>query len=222
MFSLKNIMLAAFSFALVSGANAIGGGSGGSSGPSKLIVGDSVFALSGDIRAYLEDDLNESIDSEARSGCQILGGNLICSRWNNIPRQYSGASKSGIDTVIFNGGGNDFLLGDGGDCTTQACIEGVLVDIEETIAGMVSDMKADGMDQIIYLGYYFTEDANNNAINELSASYKAANYPAMGVDFIETRNVFVSNFSRYIESDGIHPTAAGSRILADMILDTLD
>jgi len=220
MFNLKNLMLAAFSFALVSGAHAIGGG--GTSGPSKLIVGDSVFALSGDIRAYLEDDLNESIDSEAKSGCQILGGNFICSRWNNIPRQYDGADKTGINTVIFNGGGNDFLLGDGGDCTTQACIEGVLFDIEEAIAGMVADMKADGMDQIVYLGYYFTEDQDNNAINELSASYKAANYPAMGVDFIDTRYVFVNNFPYYIESDGIHPTAAGSRILADMILNTLD
>ena len=220
MFNLKNLMLAAFSFALVSGAHAIGGG--GTSGPSKLIVGDSVFALSGDIRAYLEDDLNESIDSEAKSGCQILGGNFICSRWNNIPRQYDGADKTGINTVIFNGGGNDFLLGDGGDCLTQSCIEGVLVDIEEAIAGMVSDMKADGMDQIIYLGYYYVYDEDNNAINKMSMDYKAANYAAMGVDFIDTRASFQGNEWRYITSDEIHPTAAGSRVLADLILNTLD
>ncbi|GAA6136054.1 hypothetical protein NBRC116188_28440 [Oceaniserpentilla sp. 4NH20-0058] len=217
MLSLKNVMLAAFSFALVSGANAIGGGGGGSNGPSKMIVGDSIFALSGDIHSYLEDDLNEEIDTHARSGCQMLGGNLICSSYYRIPRQYDRASKTGIDTVIFNGGGNDFLLGDGGDCSTSACVSGVLADVEEAIAGMVSDMQDDGMDQIIFLGYYYTEDENNNAINLESANYKAANYPAMGIDFIDTRASFQGNEWRYISSDGIHPTAAGSRVLADLI-----
>lgn len=220
MLSLKKLMLAVSTLVLASGVHAIGGG--GTSGPSKMIVGDSIFALSGDIHEFLEDDLNESIDTHARSGCQMLGGNLICSSYYRIPRQYDRASKTGIDTVIFNGGGNDFLLGDGGDCLTESCIDGVLADVEEAIAGMVADMKDDGMSQIIYLGYYYTVDENNNAINFKSANYKAANYPAMGVDFIDTRASFQGNESRYITSDDIHPTAAGSRVLADLILDTLD
>lgn len=212
MLSLKNLMLAVFSVALAGGVHASTGGS-----TTKMIVGDSIFALSGDIHEFLEDDLNESIDTHARSGCQMLGGNLICSSYYRIPRQYDRASKSGIDTVIFNGGGNDFLLGDGGDCLTSACISGVLADVEEAIAGMVADMHDDGMEQIIYLGYYYTEDDNNNAINLESANYKAANYGAMGVDFIDTRSSFLGNERSYITSDGIHPTAAGSRVLADLI-----
>ncbi|MFC4260773.1 SGNH/GDSL hydrolase family protein [Marinobacter lacisalsi] len=201
-------------------ASAIGGGGGSSA--DKMIVGDSIFALSGDIHSYLEDDLNETIDTYARSGCQVNGTSLLCSRRYTIPNQYDRADKDGIDTVIMNGGGNDFLLGDGADCTTEACVEEVLAGVEQTLAGMFNDMQNDGISEIIFLGYYNTDDEQNTAINTISSAYKAENYPQMGVDFIDTRPAFAGNESRYISSDGIHPTAAGSRVLADLILQELD
>ncbi|WP_439133280.1 SGNH/GDSL hydrolase family protein [Pseudomaricurvus sp.] len=193
----------------------------GSSDADKMIIGDSIFALSGDIHAYLEDDLNEGIDTHARSGCQMNGGNILCSSRYNVPNQYDDASKRGIETVIMNGGGNDFLLGDGGDCTTQACTQEVLFAIEETISGLVADMRNDGITEIVYLGYYYvgTED---DAVNQASMDYKAANYPAMGIKFVDSRNAFLGNESAYISSDGIHPTAAGSRVLATLIENALD
>lgn len=194
----------------------------GSSDTDKMIIGDSIFALSGDIHAYLEDDLNEDIDTHARSGCQMNGGNIICSSRYNVPNQYDDASKRGINTVIMNGGGNDFLLGDGGDCTTQACIQEVLFAIEETISGLVADMRNDGIDEIIFLGYYYVDDETNDAINKMSMDYKAANYPAMGVKFVDSRAAFLGNERSYITSDGIHPTAAGSRVLATLIENALD
>ena len=187
---------------------------------TKMIVGDSIFALSGEIHEFLEDDLDETIDTYARSGCQVLGGNLICNSYYAVPRQYARASKSGISTVIMNGGGNDFLLGDGADCgeaSSRACQE-LLVEIEEVLAGMFDDMRGDGINEILFLGYYYTETSGKNFdINTQSSSYKAQNYPAMGVKFIDTRNAFWGNERSYIGSDGIHPTAAGSRVLADLI-----
>lgn len=187
-----------------------------------LIVGDSVFALSGDIQRYLEQDLNEEIDSHARSGCQLIGGNLICSRRYAIPQQYANASKSGIDTVVFNGGGNDIQLN---SCrpSLSACMP-LLNDLEAEIAKLVQRMKADGIENIIFLGYYNgTGQATElREINEYSMDYKAANYPAMGVTFIDVRDAFNGNEAQYIASDGIHPTAAGSRVLADLILQELD
>jgi hypothetical protein len=194
---------------------------GGGSDTTKMIIGDSIFALSGDIHANLEEDLDETIDTHARSGCQMNGGNLICSSYYAVPRQYGRASKSGINTVIMNGGGNDFLLGDGGDCLTQSCINEVLLAIEETISGMVSDMRGDDIDEIIFLGYYYLGDGDD-VINQLSMDYKAANYPAMGVKFVDSRDAFLGRESIYIGSDGIHPTAAGSRVLADLIQNNLD
>ena len=213
--SVKQFGLLAVASCVAFNAWSIGGGGGSSA--DKMIVGDSIFALSGDIHSYLEDDLDETIDTYARSGCQVNGGSLICSRRYTIPNQYDDADKDGIETVIMNGGGND-----GSDCTTQACIEEVLAGIEQTLAGLFNDMQNDGIEEIIFLGYYDTEDENNVAINTMSMAYKAANYPQMGVDFIDSRPAFAGNESQYISSDGIHPTAAGSRVLADLILEELD
>ncbi|GAB1258833.1 hypothetical protein NBRC116494_33350 [Aurantivibrio plasticivorans] len=214
-----SLVLSAIALASTISSNAVAFGGGSTSG-DKMIIGDSIFALSGDIHEYLEDDLNETIDTYARSGCQMNGGNLICSSRYSVPNQYDDASKRGINTVIFNGGGNDFLLGDGANCTDEACIQEVLLAIEETIAGLVSDMKSDRISEIIFLGYYYTGDADE--INFASMEYKKANYPAMGVKFVDSRDAFLGNESRYITSDGIHPSAAGSRVLADLILDALD
>lgn len=200
--------------------SALAGSTGGSS-TNKMIIGDSIFAYTDDIHGYLEEDLDESIDTHARVGCQMNGGNLICSSYYAVPRQYNRASKRGIETVIMNGGGNDFLLGDGGDCLTQSCITEVLFAIEETISGLVQDMRDDGINEIVFLGYYYLGN-EDDAINELSMEYKAANYPAMGVKFVDSRNAFLGNERRYIGSDGIHPTAAGSRALADLIINALD
>ena len=198
-------------------------GGGGSSGANKLIVGDSIFALSGDIHRYLERDLNENINTVARSGCQVLGGNFLCPSSSSIPNQYSKANKSGISTVIFNGGGNDFLLGSGGDCTSNACVNRVLGDIEAAITSTVNKMKSDGITQILYLGYYDIDD--DNSVNEISMPYKAANYPQQGIKFVETRFAF-RNDPRGIRAlrvaDGIHPSAAGSEILSRLNQARLD
>lgn len=219
--NVKQFGLAVLASCVALNAGAIGGGGSGSSA-DKMIVGDSIFALSGDIHEYLEEDLDETIDTYARSGWQVNGGSLICSRRYTIPNQYANADKDGIETVIMNGGGNDFLLGEGADCTTESCVEEVLMGIEQTLAGMYSDMLNQGVDEIIFLGYYNLGDPERDQINSVSMAYKAENYPQMGVKFIDTRPAFAGNESRYITSDGIHPTAAGSRVLADLILDTLD
>lgn len=204
---------------------AMTGGGTQPAGTTKMIIGDSIFALSGEIHEFLEDDLNESIDTHARSGCQMLGGNILCSSRYAVPRQYSRASTRGIKTVIMNGGGNDFLLGDGADCgaaTSRACQE-LLVEIEETIEGMVDDMHGDGINEILFLGYYYTETSGKNyEINKMSMNYKQANYAAMGVKFVDSRDAFWGNERRYISSDDIHPTSAGSQVLADLIKMYLD
>ena len=82
--------------------------------------------------------------------------------------------------------------------------------------------RDDGINEIIFLGYYYVEDEANSAINKLSMDYKAANYPAMGVKFVDSRDAFLGNERVYITSDGIHPTAAGSRVLATLIKNALD
>lgn len=192
------------------------------SAPDTMILGDSVFALSGDIHENLEADLDENIDTYARSGCQLTGGNVLCSRLYSVENQYARADKSGIRTVIFNGGGNDIQLNSCRPSLT-ACMP-LLNEIEDRIATLVQRMHNDGIEEIIFLGYY---NAVGGAlelrdINNYSMNYKAAAYPGMGVKFVDVRADFAGNESRYISGDGIHPTAAGSRVLANRILQTLD
>ncbi|MEB3735493.1 SGNH/GDSL hydrolase family protein [Halopseudomonas pachastrellae] len=43
----------------------------------------------------------------------------------------------------------------------------------------------------------------------------------MGLKFVDVRAAFAGKEAQYIISDGIHPTAAGSRVLADKILQAL-
>jgi lysophospholipase L1-like esterase len=183
----------------------------------KMIIGDSVFALSGDIHRYLQSDLNETINTHARSGCQMIGGNLICSRRYAIPAQYANASKAGIKTVIMNGGGNDIQLNSCAPSLSR-CMP-LLQDLENRIATLAQQMRADGVQNIIFLGYYnATGDAAAlREINEYSMNLKARTYPGLGITFIDVRSAFNGNEARYIARDGIHPTAAGSRVLADLI-----
>lgn len=220
MLNFKTLCAAVLSVFVASSAMA--GSTGGSSSINKMIIGDSIFALSGDIKKYLESDLNQTLRSTAKSGCQVLGGNLICSSYYNIPNQWKNSTKTGIKTIIMNGGGNDFLLGSGKNCTTSTCVQGVLNDIEQALATVYADMKAKGMTKIIFLGYYNTPaNPNNVAINTTSMNYKLANYPRLGVTLIDTRPSFAGKESSYIGSDDIHPTAAGSRVLATLIKNVL-
>lgn len=209
-------MLAFLAFA--STAHAL---NGGGSDASKMIIGDSVFALSGDIHDYLEADLDETIDSHARSGCQMIGGNIICSRRYAVPNQYDDADKSGIDTVIMNGGGNDIQFS---DCrpSLDACME-LLLALEEEIASLNAEMQSDGIENVIFLGYYnATGDAAElRDINNYSMDMKANTYPSMGITLVDPRDEFAGHEDEYLISDGIHPTAAGSRVLADLILEAL-
>lgn len=194
----------------------------GTGSPDTMILGDSIFALSGDIHRYLESDLKKTINTHARSGCQLTGGNILCSRRYSVESQYSSASKKGIKTVIFNGGGNDIQLN---NCrpSLSRCMP-LLNDLENRIATLVQQMHSDGIEQIIFLGYYNAVGGAENLheINNYSMNYKTGAYPGLGVTFVDVRSAFAGNESRYITRDGIHPTAAGSRVLADLIIKALN
>jgi len=210
--------VALMSLVFVAGVYANNPGGGGRAAANKLIVGDSIFALSGAIRANLQTALNETVNSSARSGCQMIGGNGICPARFAVPQQYANASKTGIRTIIFNGGGNDFLLGNPCSPLTVAACQQAIQAIEETISSLAARMRAGGATKIIYLGYYNVTGAPElGPINNFDADLKARTYPAQGIVYIETRPSFAGREAQLLNADGIHPNAQGSRILTDLI-----
>lgn len=118
-------------------------------------------------------------------------------------------------------GGNDMKLN---SCAPSLnhCMS-LLEDLEDRISQLAQQMRADGIEKIIFLGYY---NGTGNAaelreINNYSMNLKAASYAGLGITFIDVRQTFNGNEARYLLNDGIHPTAEGSRVLADLIKQAL-
>ena len=94
-----------------------------SAGTNSVVnIGDSIFALSGEISEFLHTYAGETFRRYAVSGAELTGGILAPS----LNSQYNTAKSDNpnIETVIMDGGGNDILLPvltmfDPYDCQTQ-------------------------------------------------------------------------------------------------------
>ncbi len=205
-------------------------------------IGDSIFALSGDIYDILHANAGETWRHYALSGTQMSGGEII---GPPIPSQYQTAKADdpGIRVVYMDGGGNDILMPaillDPHDCKncnywwcgdlSQSCKD-LIDDVYVETANLLNQMDADGVDQVVYQGYYHLKwgllgnlGKLDDAVDYGNARLRAAcdNSTANTV-FIDPRPAFEGHEGAYIIADGIHPTAAGSQVLADMIWDVID
>ena len=132
------------------------------------------------------------------------------------------------------GGGNDILLPvltlfDPHDCKTQwyewgrlsSSCKNFIDDLYVDAVNLLNDMDADGVDNVIYLGYYYTK----NALVALDDLEEAIDYGDMrlsqacqnsSVDctFVDPRWVINDGD---IKSDAIHPKTSGSLKIANLI-----
>ena len=192
-----------------------------------ITLGDSIFDLSGDIQTNLEAYAGQTFRNYTQSGAELAGGLIATS----VVNQYAAAksANNNIDTIVMNGGGNDILIPamilDPYGCRThwwrwsisRSCknlINNVYVDA----VNMLNGMDADGVDNVIYLGYYELPRGNANlagAVNygDKRLSEACANSTA-NCAFLDSRGLVPAS---HVLDDNIHPTAAGSRTLADLI-----
>lgn len=178
-----------------------------------VVIGDSIFALTGQIEAELQRLSGEVYRSYPVSGAQMNGGIVT-----PIPTQYNQAKRGGpIRTIIMDGGGNDIQIGAAGVCTmgavTQAC-KNALQPALRTADNLFAQMRADGVENIVYMNYfYIVAQASKPAFNWMSEQMDvvAAKYNAVIVDATPLMN------DRLIGPDRIHPTTAGSQVLARAI-----
>jgi hypothetical protein len=195
-------------------------------------LGDSIFALSGEINDFLHAYAGQTFRRYAVSGAELVGGILA----PDLFSQYNTAKcdDPNINTIIMDGGGNDILLPvltmfDPYDCKTQwyewgrlsSSCKNFIDDLYVDGVNLMNDMYADGVDNVIYLGYYYTKNGLF-ALDDLEEAIdygdmrlnQACQNSAVNCIFIDPRSTIKDS---NILIDGIHPNTSGSEKLANLI-----
>ena len=183
-----------------------------------IIIGDSIFAASGQIRSQLQSISPMEIRSYAVNGARMSG----------VISQYERARGNGISrTIIMNGGGNDVLQGNVGICrdfadSCRAIVDGVVEKARE----LFKSMKADGVETVVYLGYYYTKGVFAGGLDD-ALDYSTEKTLEVCEDddhirciVVDPRDAF-NGRSGLISWDGIHPSSSGSRLLAELIWESM-
>jgi hypothetical protein len=191
-----------------------------------VMIGDSIFALSNEEAGFLEDLSNQKWRQYYISGAQMTGGMV-----RTIPAQYTQAKNAdrNIRTVVMDGGGNDVLIGGQTQCSTlgntvSAACERILNDVMNTAEDLLEQMADDGVQNVVWQSYYHTTNASLDTVGDLATErLKAlianfqARHPEMKAIYIDVRPSFTGAPSTYTIMDGIHPTSASSRKLANLV-----
>jgi len=190
-----------------------------------LLIGDSFFASSHQITAYLEDlarsagvlptgERYRDNSHQAANGLALAG--------NGIAAQYdAGISESAVRVVIMNGGGADVLLG---SCDTLDATCPLLVDAAAAAGELLSKMSTDGVEHVVYAFYPDPVDAGVRAkMDVLRPLIQAVceNNTDVACHWLDLRPTFAGRYDQLIQSDGLNPTAAGSRVTARAIWDVM-
>ena len=193
-----------------------------------VTVGDSIYDQSGEIQLFLEQKAGQTFRNYNQSGAKLTGGSLATAV--NVQYVDAKTTDANIATMVMNGGGNDILLpailsGDPYRCkitwyrkSLSSKCKNLIDDVYVDSVNLMNKMNVDGIQNIIYLGYYHTTGKRVNlnqavdyGVERLTAA--CANTSA-NCTFIESRDTVLATD---VLDDGIHPTTSGSHKLADLI-----
>jgi lysophospholipase L1-like esterase len=193
-----------------------------------ITIGDSIFDLNGVIEDTLEGYAGETFRDYTQSGAELSGGLFATA----IDQQYVDArnTDSNIDTILMDGAGNDILipatLFDPYGCRTRwyrwnpsrSCVN-LITDQYVTAVNLLNQMDADGVNNVVWLGYYELPRGNANLTKALNIGDDYLGYACevsgnADCSFVDPRGTVPAS---QVESDDIHPTPAGSVNLANQI-----
>ena len=192
-----------------------------------ITVGDSIFDLSGDIQRFLEEEAGQTFRNYTQSGAEIAGGAIATS----VTQQYSDAKSTdaNIATVVMDGGGNDILIPaillDPYGCRTHwwrwsisSSCRNLVDDTYVDTVNLINTMDNDGVEKVIFLGYYELPRGNANLEGALTYGAKrlgeACSNSTANCTFVDPRGYIPA---AHVKWDNIHPTEEGSRTLADLL-----
>lgn len=196
-----------------------------------VFLGDSIFALSGDIQKVLHGYAGGTFRNYTTSGAELIGGAIAPS----VEQQFATAEADNPNStvLVMDGGGNDILIPaialDPYDCMTQwyefgrlssrckSYIDEIYVDGVD----LLNEVRTAGIQEIVYLGYYYTknglilaDDLEEAIVYGDGRLRQACENAVVNCTFIDPRSTIRDSD---ITVDGVHPNATGSRKLADLI-----
>jgi lysophospholipase L1-like esterase len=200
-----------------------------------IFIGDSIFALSGEIQNNLQVLAGTTFRNYCISGANLASDNIATNI--DVKEQYAIArsDNSNIKTIIMDGGGNDILIPatsfdpynckvdwweSGLSSTCKAFINDVYVEGVD----LLNQLGRDGVQNVIFQGYYHLKNGLvgtttlNPAVDYgdtmLAKAVKNATAGPRYRVYIDPRTTIVDSD---IVSDGIHPNSSGSSKLANLI-----
>ncbi len=184
-------------------------------GSDVMVIGDSYFALSGEIVRALENEARNAgvLGANDRFRNNPVSGATLAN--NGIPSQYANGISSGkVKYVIMDGGGNDCLQG----WTPAPYNESTpfIKNATDAVTNLLKQMKGDGVVKVFYLFYPNPNgDLNGlkgklDALRPIMQSTVANAAVKPETYFFDIRPTWDGHLSEYTLSDGIHPTTAGS------------
>jgi hypothetical protein len=197
-----------------------------------VFFGDSIFALSGEIQARLH-ALNggKTFRNYTTSGAELIGGLIQPSVEQQIG--IANADNPNSTVVVMDGGGNDILIPavalDPYNCMTQwwefgrlsSRCKGLIDDIYVDGVDLLNGLHADGVSEVVYLGYYYTknglilaDDLEEAIVYGDAKLAQACQNAIVNCTFIDPRSAILDSD---ITADGVHPTAGGSNKIANLI-----
>ncbi len=212
-------------------------------GSEVVMIGDSYFALSETTSPPAGEITKELLSLASSAGALATGDSYryyyesganmaltYTSTITPIPTQFANAVKANPDIkyVLMDGGGNDILL-ENTDCIKAAAGTPISSACQTVVQNAVSAastlfqaMKTAGVEKIVYFFYPHLPTTNFpsvNAVLDYSAPLVQAACAASPVPcyFVDTRPAFNGNDATYIGPDNIHPTTAGSDVIAHLL-----
>ncbi|NOH72278.1 SGNH/GDSL hydrolase family protein [Vibrio pectenicida] len=194
-----------------------------------ITLGDSIFDLSGELQQFLESPemANTTFRDYTLSGAKLSGGIVA----KPVIEQYQDAKADdpNINIVIMDGGGNDILLPamifDPYECKTtwyrtelsEKCTS-LVNDIYVDTVDLLNEMKQNNVQQVIYLGYYYTTGDKTNLHQAIDYGDNrltdACSNTTVSCQFVDPRLGITPDD---VLSDNIHPNTSGSQKLAHLI-----
>ena len=217
-------------------------------GSEVVLIGDSYFALSettsppaGEITQHLQGLASAAgalAPGDTYRHYYASGANMATSYAGSqippIPTQFASAVSANPDIryVIMDGGGNDILL-ENTSCilaaattplsdTCKAAVQNAL----SAATALFQSMKTAGVEKVIYFFYPHLPTTRFPSVNVMiDYAYPlvqaVCQNAAIPCEFVDTRSAFNGNDASYIGPDDIHPTAAGSDAIAELLWSTM-